>query len=216
MGIYINGVLVNYVKPPIHFVVLLIIVLNSCGSPISLEPTAQIYEYSNLPVITPNNASSLSTLITIAGNNATEGTVAISANGKMIALAPIDSASGNTFNTGIWGTKSGELLTLLDYERNTDGNIRSLVFSLDGQFIITGSDKGVIQYWDVMSGNRVFNFTTNQNAINELAINPDGHILASVGYDNTVLVFVLETGEVKISYNHGDIVSAVAFDRTGR
>ncbi|KAH7906318.1 hypothetical protein BJ138DRAFT_645621 [Hygrophoropsis aurantiaca] len=72
--------------------------------------------------------------------------------------------------------------------------VTSLVFTLDGQQIITASS-GFIRVWDAVTGHEVGNPTpaNKDYRIDQIALNPDGRRIASVSRDRTVCVWDLTT-----------------------
>ncbi len=63
---------------------------------------------------------------------------------------------------------------------------RALAFSKDGKGLFTGSEDGLIRFWDPESGQMLGSFKGHAGAVRSLAFNPGGNQLASAGFDYTV------------------------------
>lgn len=75
--------------------------------------------------------------------------------------------------------------------------VNTLVYSPDGNTLVTGSYSGRIDFWDLKTGVLMRTFQTDA-AIESLAFSPDGRLLASgSGFeDNFVRLWSVETGEL--------------------
>ena len=73
-------------------------------------------------------------------------------------------------------TDSAELLELL-------------VFSPDGEVLVSGFDTGTIQLWDVKTGEKIAVLDGHTKGVNTLAFSPDGTMLVSAATDGTILLW---------------------------
>jgi WD40 repeat protein len=73
-----------------------------------------------------------------------------------------------------------------------EDSILSVLFSRDGQFLITGSSDHTIKIWDVGTGNQIASWTAHDSVIRHLAISRSGKLLASCGGDHFARVWDLE------------------------
>ncbi len=91
--------------------------------------------------------------------------------------------------TRLYGLPTGEeLLTL-------QGQIKALALSPDNKILAT-SEIDVTRLWDVKTGAELFKLDATQFFSNVfLAFSPDGSILATVGYPDTVHLWNVNTGE---------------------
>ena len=73
-------------------------------------------------------------------------------------------------------TDSAELLELL-------------VFSPDGEVLVSGFYNGTIQLWDVKTGEKIAALDGHTKRVNTLAFSPDGTMLVSAATDGTILLW---------------------------
>ncbi|KAK2164936.1 hypothetical protein LSH36_57g02051 [Paralvinella palmiformis] len=70
-------------------------------------------------------------------------------------------------------------------------NMRSLAYSPDGQYIITGGDDGKVKVWNASSGFCFVTFTEHLAAITDVAFSQNGQVVVSSSLDGTVRAFDL-------------------------
>jgi WD40 repeat protein len=118
-------------------------------------------------------------LSVIEGHNWSVGDVIWSPDGTLLA-----SGGSSDGKTKIWNAETGQLLSVFDV---ADFGVDSLDWSLDGRYIIYKgySSGGIIQVWDIQNEQVVFSSTAFTNAVNTVAISPDGVTIAASGTDGT-------------------------------
>ncbi|MCL1474768.1 AAA-like domain-containing protein [Argonema antarcticum] len=84
--------------------------------------------------------------------------------------------------------------TLWQTVRQPQSSFRSVGFSPDSRIIVTGSDKGNVQFWDLGDREKspirlLQTFTGHQTSITAIAIAPDGKTIASAGDDKTIKIW---------------------------
>jgi WD40 repeat protein len=134
-----------------------------------------------------------------------------------IAFHPQDDnilASGNLDQTiKFWDINTGECIKTL--EGHTDC-VWSIVFTADGQTLISSSDDQTIKLWDVNSGQCLKTLEGHDSWIWAIALHKDNRTLASGSFDRTIRLWDIETGNcLKILEGHTDQVRAVAFSPDG-
>jgi len=94
--------------------------------------------------------------------------------------------------------------------------IRSVAYSPDGKYVLTGSADTTIKLWNVVTGDPVRTFKGHTAEITSVAFSPDGRYICSASEDTTAKVWNLTTGEevYTLSGNH-DVVLNVAFSPDG-
>ncbi|MGK7946969.1 MAG: caspase family protein [Microcystaceae cyanobacterium] len=69
--------------------------------------------------------------------------------------------------------------------------VRSVAFSPDGRYIVSGSDDKTIKVWDRVNGGEaaIHTFRGHQNYVRSVAFSPDGRYIVSGSWDNTIKVW---------------------------
>ena len=88
----------------------------------------------------------------------------------------------------VWDVVSGE--ELKTFSGHTSG-VRAVLFSQDGDWVVSGSFDGSIKIWDVDSGEELHTFSGHQKTVNSLVFLP-GDRLVSGSLDNTIKIWDLK------------------------
>jgi WD40 repeat protein len=138
--------------------------------------------------------------------------VAFSPDGKTLVCSGPDSVKlYNTVLPGAAFQLSNPRLTL-----PATSFTKTLIFSKDGKNLFTGSQDGLIRYWDPETGQLLGSFKGHGAEVRSLAFNPAGNQLASAGFDFTVRLwdFDIVIQARDIAHHDGPIWSA-AFSPDG-
>ena len=92
--------------------------------------------------------------------------------------------------------------------------VRSLVFSLDGRLLVSGSDDKTVKLWDVQTGGVVKTFHGHTLYVTSVSISADCTRIASGSFDKTICLWSTETGECHYSIKLQKWVDRVAFSPT--
>ncbi len=135
----------------------------------------------------------------------TPSALALSPDGKLIAVG-----SGNNVTLLL---PSGELLKKLD---GLGDAAKRIVFSRQGNLLAGADNDGVIQIWNVNSGQPEKTINTGSE-VTALAFNADGGTLATAGADKTISIWNVGSG---VSHGrlkkHDAAINALAFSPDGK
>ena len=73
-------------------------------------------------------------------------------------------------------------------------HVRSLVFSLDGTFLVSGSEDKTIKLWDVQTGGVVKTFCGHTDGVRSTCISSDCITVVSGSWDHTIRLWDTQTG----------------------
>jgi WD40 repeat protein/serine/threonine protein kinase len=95
-------------------------------------------------------------------------------------------------------------------------SVVSLVFTLDGNLLISGTQGG-LEVWDAATGMPVSHPPGHQEEVTSLAVSPEGHLLASASADQTVRLWNTDSWkELRTLRGHQMMVYSVAFSSDGQ
>jgi WD40 repeat protein len=144
--------------------------------------------------------------------------LSFSPDGKTLA------STGHDFTIKLWDVATGtEFRTL----KGHSAPVTAVAFSPDGKILASASRDYTIQVWDVATGAVLHTLKVERSEFAtqpgdwaiafSVAFSPDGKILASGNYDNTVKLWDIATGAVLRSLDgHSHMAHAVAFSPNGK
>ncbi len=101
--------------------------------------------------------------------------------------------------------------------RGHAGRVNSVMFSPDGQRLVTGGEDKSVMVWNVATGQRIFNLNGHTNWVNCVAFSPDGQQIVSASRDHTVRFWDAATGaEIARLQADSGSVRSVAYSRDGQ
>jgi WD40 repeat protein len=97
------------------------------------------------------------------------------------------------------------------------GEIRTVGFSRDGRYVVTGGDDRLVRVWNVVDGSCVRTLHGHTGFLNGTVFSPDGRRLLSCAADQTFRQWDAETGQL-LDERFGDIaeVNAAVYSPDGR
>ncbi len=90
---------------------------------------------------------------------------------------------------------------------------RSVYFSADGTFLVSGSVGGIMEIWDVKNWT-VFRTCDHQRLISSVAFSPDKKLLAA-GSERTTYIWDIETWTLRKTITNNDLLYSAAFSPDG-
>ena len=155
-------------------------------------------------------------MFTLNGHNAVVECVKFSPDGKLLA------SGGKTGEIKLWNAATGaEIATLRSANQNI---IWLLSFSPDGKYLVAGEgglevltiETGhVLTVWDVSSRQLVKTLLGHASDVRAIAFSPDGKLLASGSYDDTIKLWDATTWE-EIATLKTHTVQGIAFSPDGK
>ena len=134
-----------------------------------------------------------------------DGTLALS--GSCVEANP--DATCDTGEIRLWDVATGE--TIRTFMGHTD-YVTSVMFSRDGQTILSGSEDRTIRLWDRTSGDVLQTFTGHTGEVWDVTFSPDEAFILSGSGDTTLRVWKVASGEtIHIFRGHLGAVWSVMF-----
>jgi WD40 repeat protein/serine/threonine protein kinase len=95
--------------------------------------------------------------------------------------------------------------------------VESMALSPDGEILATGSSDGLVNLWNLATGNEVRRLPKHSGVVKSVAFSPDGSLLVSGSYDGTMKLCVVVSGQEEIvrTIKHSGEVNSVAFSPDG-
>lgn len=127
------------------------------------------------------------------------------------------SPDGATIATGAWdGVRLWDVATGKPKALIKTKALRSLTFSPDSTTIVTGSNFGPVELWDVTTGQRKAEFVGHTSIVSSMACSPDKTTIATASNDKTVRLWDIATGQTKATLaGHTESVTSVTYSPDG-
>lgn len=92
----------------------------------------------------------------------------------------------------------------------------TIAFSRDDQVLVSGEEDKKIKIWSLQTGELIHTLIGHRQAVNSVAIHPNGKLIASASDDKTIKLWSLESGkQVCTLTGHIDNVIAASFSPNG-
>jgi WD40 repeat protein len=93
----------------------------------------------------------------------------------------------------LWNAQTG--MAIRTFEGHSD-MIRSLGFSLDGRYLVTGSEDKTVRVWNVATGKEIVSFRDSTHAVRAVGLSPDGKQVVTGNEYGTARLYDVSTGHV--------------------
>lgn len=146
---------------------------------------------------------------TLTGHLSSVCSVAISADGKILASGSFDRT------IKLWNLETGELLHTLNRHSQP---VLSLAFSPNNQILASGSVNDTIDLWNLSSGVVSCTIADHSDSVVSIsvAISPDGQVLASGSDRHRVKLWQIESGKLLNVLEHSRGINTVTFSQDGQ
>lgn len=95
--------------------------------------------------------------------------------------------------------------------------VKSVAFTPDGKFLLSGSRDKTIKLWELSTGREIRSFLGHESTINDLFITPDGKHFVSSSADFTAKLWNIASGELVRTFSgHTDYMTSVAVSPDGK
>jgi len=115
----------------------------------------------------------------------------------------------------MWSFKLGKEIGRLEGHKAA---IKAIAVSHDTSAIASGSQDGLVALWDWNNKRKIIDLTGHTDEVTSLAFSPDkdNSVLASGSSDRTIRIWNIENNQVKLKFDAGCGVLALAFSPDGR
>jgi len=140
--------------------------------------------------------------------------VAFSPDGKYVVSEGCDQLLDKnncvSYSARVWEAATGREISRMKH----DDWIRSVDFSPDGKYIVSGSDDKTVRVWEAATGKEIARMT-HDDIVGSVAFSPNGIYVVSGSRDNTARVWDAFTGTEVARMTHDAEVVSVAFSPNG-
>ena len=134
---------------------------------------------------------------------------------KFIPDGTIKSDRYKLISTGV--DKTIRVWQIFDRYSDEAEGIYSVAVSLDDTYAVADWS-GKIQIWRNNDGTKelIRTLAGHQNTISQIKYSPDGKLIASAGWDNSIKLWDAENGKLRATLRHTDGVNSIAFSSDGQ
>lgn len=145
---------------------------------------------------------------TLKGHSGEVNTVAISADGQILASGSDDQT------VKLWNLKQRQEIRTL---KGHSDLVYSVAISPDSQTLVSSSKDNTVKVWNLKTGKDVRNLKGHKSYVNSVAISLDNQTIASGSYDTTIKIWNLKTGQlIRTMTGHSSTVLCVSLSPNGQ
>jgi len=152
---------------------------------------------------------------TIAAHDNTITQIKYSLDGKVIASASWDKT------VKLWDAKTGKLINTLIGHKDGINSIAFIPTSFnspdqeEGYILVSGSEDQTIKVWQISDQVKLIKtLKGHTDSIKAITVSPDGKLIASAGYDNTIKIWTTAGELLQTIEAHNLAITSIAFTPT--
>ena len=112
--------------------------------------------------------------------------------------------------------KTGKIISHFSHNCRDKYRVSSVVFSPDGNFLMSCGDDATIKIWDTSTGEELYVFR-DIGEIESLAFHPDGKIFASGDWEGNIRIWNFDqTKQICILKEHKNRINSLSFSKSGK
>ena len=148
--------------------------------------------------------------------------LALSPDGKHVA-------SGGEITARVWEASTGKEIARITHEnfrhlitfdlgvKGYHSRVTSLIFSVDGKYIVSEGSDRTVRVWEATTGKEVAHIIPNTRNVDAVAFSPDGKYVVLGSIYGMIDVWEAHTGKEVTHMNHGGInIYSLAFSPDGK
>jgi len=139
----------------------------------------------------------------LGGTNSGFTFVCFSPDGKYILLSQSHGSNDKTIR--LWDASTWNFIR--EFKGHTN-QVRSICFSPNGNFIVSGSNDKTIRLWKTSTGKEIWNFEGHTDYVNSVCFSPNGRFVLSGGDDKAIRLWEASC-PVNINISNFPILSAL-------
>jgi WD40 repeat protein len=102
-------------------------------------------------------------------------------------------------------------------QRGHYASVKSVAFTPDGKFLLSGSRDKTIKLWELATGRELRSYLGHTSTINDIAVSSDGKFFISSCADETARMWNIESGElIRTFQGHKDLLTSVALSHDNK
>ncbi len=113
--------------------------------------------------------------------------------------------------TSTLSEENAEQIVILNTFVGHAGGVNDLVFSNDGEYLVSASDDQSAILWDFTSGEIMTYYDQYTAEVRSVDFSPDGNLLAVASFDGTVKLWNVSNDELLYTLDHENYVNSVRF-----